>query len=112
MPYKSEKIPIAGTKLDLRRKLSDEQRRAVKILADQGYSQRKLAEMFGCSKGTIQQIVAPHQRSPQKRYPKEYWTDAKRRYRERKQKLLKSGELLETQRRKRKSDGTTSFQQN
>ncbi|MBR4645340.1 MAG: helix-turn-helix domain-containing protein [Bacteroidaceae bacterium] len=101
MPYKSEKIPIAGTKLDLRRKLSDEQRRAVKILADQGYSQRKLAEMFGCSKGTIQQIVAPQKKVAHK-YPKEYWTEAKRRYRERKQKLFKSGTLQETKKRKRK----------
>lgn len=102
MPYKSEKIPIAGTKLDLRRKLSDEQRRAVKILADQGYSQRKLAEMFGCSKGTIQQIVAPHPKASQKRYPKEYWTEAKRRYRERKQKLFKAGEINEARKRKRR----------
>ena len=46
MPYKSESIPIAGTKLDQRRKLSNEQREAVKILADKGYSQRKLAEML------------------------------------------------------------------
>lgn len=102
MPYKSEKIPIAGTKLDLRRKLSDEQRRAVKILADQGYSQRKLAEMFGCSKGTIQQIVAPHQKATQKRYPKEYWANAKKRYRERKQKLFVTGELKLVHKRKRK----------
>ena len=50
MPYKSESIPIAGTKLDQRRKLSNEQREAVKILADKGYSQRKLAEMFNVSK--------------------------------------------------------------
>lgn len=101
MPYKSEKIPIAGTKLDLRRKLTDEQRRAVKILVDQGYSQRQLAEMFGCSKGTIQQIATPQKKSS-KKYPTAYWTEAKRRYRERKQKLFKAGELTKSRKHKRK----------
>ena len=57
MPYKSESIPIAGTKLDQRRKLSNEQREAVKILADKGYSQRKLAEMFNVSKSLVQSIL-------------------------------------------------------
>ena len=53
MPYKSEKVKIAGTQFDLRRKLSPEQVRAVSILSSQGYSQRQLATMFGCSKSTI-----------------------------------------------------------
>lgn len=67
MPYKSESIPIAGTKLDQRRKLSNEQREAVKILADKGYSQRKLAEMFNVSKSLVQSILNPQQRSVQKK---------------------------------------------
>ena len=57
MPYKSEKVKIAGTQFDLRRKLSPEQVRAVSILSSQGYSQRQLATMFGCSKSTIQHIL-------------------------------------------------------
>ena len=40
MPYKSERIPIQGTVYDKRRKLSLEQIRAIKILNEQGYSQR------------------------------------------------------------------------
>lgn len=93
MPYRSERIPIAGTKLDLRRKLSEEQKQAVTVLYERGFSQRKIAAMFGCSKGTIQQLVAPHQKSKPKRYSSEYWAAAKKRYRTRKQELLKAGDL-------------------
>jgi len=38
MPYNSEKIPIAGTSLDLRKRLSENQRSAVRVLHEQGYS--------------------------------------------------------------------------
>ncbi len=94
MPYKSESIPIAGTKLDQRRKLSNEQREAIKILADKGYSQRKLAEMFNVSKSLVQGIInpQPHRNPPRKRTTA-YWTEAKRKYRLRKHKLYLSGEL-------------------
>ena len=81
MPYKSESIPIAGTKLDQRRKLSNEQREAVKILADKEYSQRKLAEMFNVSKSLIQSILNPQRRAAQKKRSTAYWTEAKRKYR-------------------------------
>lgn len=94
MPYKSEKMPIAGTKLDLRRKLTDDKVRAIKILSAEGYSQRQLARMMDCSKGLVQHILNPKPRSKQmKRYPKEYCTEAKRRYRTRKEILYKTGAL-------------------
>lgn len=93
MPYKSEKIPIAGTKLDGRRKLSKEQRQAVNILHKEGYSFRKLAEMFSVSKWLIQSIINPPVRCKSKNYPTEYHTEAKRRYRLKKQELFKSGTI-------------------
>lgn len=93
MPYKSEKIPIAGTKLDARRKLSDEQKEAIKILSAEGYSQRKLAEMFGCSKRSVQNILQPQPRCKPKKRPTEYWTEKKREYRQRKQKMYVEGTL-------------------
>ena len=95
MPYKSEGIPIAGTKLDQRRKLSDEQREAIKILVDKGYSRRKLAEMFNVSKSLIQHVLNPQLRSKPKKRSTAYWTEAKRKYRQRKQQLYKTGKLSE-----------------
>lgn len=93
MPYKSEQIPIAGTRLDKRRKLLPSATEAVKILSEQGYSQRILAKMFGCSKRTIQNILHPQKRVSPKKYPTEYWTQKKREYRQRKQKLFLDGKL-------------------
>lgn len=93
MPYKSESVIIAGTKLDRRVKLSQEQKRAIRILSEQGYSQRKLAEMFGCSKRSVQNILHPQKRSSQKKRPTEYWTTKKREYRRRKQQLYLDGKL-------------------
>lgn len=91
MPYRSEKILIAGTKYDSRRKLSDEQRQAVAILHREGYSYRKLAEMFGVSKRLIQSIIRPPKRNTPRPRPTSYWTVAKRRYRQRKQALYNKG---------------------
>lgn len=99
MPYKSEKIKIAGTKLDLRRKLSDSQKEAIKILSEKGYSQRKLADMFGCSKRSIQNIISPQKRCKQAPKPKEYWTEKKRLYRQRKHKLFVDGKLGDNKKR-------------
>lgn len=93
MPYKSEKIPIAGTKHDGRRKLSEEQKQAVIILHKEGYSFRKLAEMFGVSKWLIQSIISPPVRRKSKKYSTEYYTEAKRKYRLKKQELFKNGDL-------------------
>lgn len=102
MPYKSEQISIAGTKLDLRRKLSTEQKEAIKILNERGYSQRKLAEMFGVSKRSIQNILKPPKRGIPVKRPKEYWTQKKREYRRRKQQLLLEGKLPKSKTRKSK----------
>lgn len=96
MPYRSEKISIAGTKYDSRRKLTDEQRDAVIILHREGYSYRKLAAMFGVSKRLIQSIIRPPKRSTPRQRPKSYWTQAKRKYRIRKQHLFKQGFIHET----------------
>lgn len=102
MPYKSEKIPIAGTKLDLRRKLSPEQKNAIKILSEQGYSQRKLAEMFGCSKRSVQNILHPEERKPAVKRPTEYWTQKKCEYRQRKQQMYVDGKLQNIKIKKKK----------
>ena len=99
MPYRSEHVPIAGTQYDSRRKLSDEQRDAVIILHREGYSYRKLAAMFGVSKRLIQSIIRPPKRSIPRQRPKSYWTQAKRKYRIRKQNLFKQGLINETKKR-------------
>jgi transposase len=57
MPLKIESIKVAGTKYDGRAKLSEDQRQAIRILAREGYSQRKLASMFNVSKRLIQSII-------------------------------------------------------
>lgn len=93
MPIKAEKIKLAGTKYDARAKLSPDQRTAIKVLSEQGYSQRKLAAMFNVSKRLIQSIVAPTERKPEKKRPTEYWTQVKRKYRERKMSLYKAGKI-------------------
>lgn len=100
MPYKSERIPISGTVHDKRRKLSPEQVRAIKILNEQGYSQRKLASMFGCSKRSVQNILNPQKRSKPKKRSTAYWTAAKKKYRQYKQELYTSGKINENRKRK------------
>lgn len=93
MPYKSEKIKIAGTKFDKRKKLTYDQVRAIRQLKKYGYSFRQLAARFEVSKWTIQNIVHPQNRSKPKKRPTSYWTEKKREYRQRKQRLYKSGEI-------------------
>lgn len=93
MPYKSEKVKIAGAKFDLRVKLSKDQKEAIKILSEKGYSQRKLAMMFNCSKRSIQNIIQPQKRGENIKRPTEYWTKKKREYRLRKQQLYKDGKI-------------------
>jgi transposase len=105
MPYNSERIPIVGTDHDMRRKLSDEQKRAITILSKEGYSQRKLATMFKCSRRLVQNILQPQTRAKPKQRPASYWSEAKRKYRERKQELYKTGKINENKKRKRKNSG-------
>ena len=95
MPYKSERIKIAGTHLDKRRRLTNDQINAIKLLKEDGYSYRQLAAMFGCSKWSIQNIIHPQIRKLSKKKPTEYWTEKKREYRKRKQALYKSGMIIE-----------------
>lgn len=101
MPYKSESIPISGTRLDRRCVLTSEQREAIKLLYEEGFSYRKLAEMFRCSKWTIQNLIHPQKRSNQPKKPKEYWTVKKREYRQRKQQLYVAGQLNPNKRKKK-----------
>lgn len=93
MPYKSEKIPITGSCLDRRCVLTPEQREAIKLLHEDGFSYRKLAEMFRCSKWTIQNLIHPQKRSKPIKRPSAYWTAKKREYRKRKQQLFVAGKL-------------------
>lgn len=93
MPLKIESIKVAGTKYDGRAKLSEDQRQAIRILAREGYSQRKLASMFNVSKRLIQSIITPPIRAPAKKRTKEYWAEIKKRYRDRKNNLYKSGKI-------------------
>lgn len=93
MPLKIESIKVAGTKYDGRAKLSEDQRQAIRILAREGYSQRKLASMFNVSKRLIQSIITPPIRTPTKKRTKEYWAEIKKRYRDRKNNLYKSGKI-------------------
>ena len=58
MPYKSEKLKIAGTKYDRRVKLTPEQKEEIRKNT-QGLSQRKLAVMYEVSRRTIQFILDP-----------------------------------------------------
>jgi hypothetical protein len=100
MPYKSEKILIAGTRYDKRRKLSQDSVSAIKILISEGYSYRQLAAMFHCSKWTIQNIIHPPIRGVPQRRTTAYWTEKKREYRQRKQFLFKSGKIHDINKRK------------
>lgn len=93
MPLKIESIKIAGTKNDARAKLTPDQREAIRVLSREGYSQRKLAMMFNVSKRLIQSIVSPSARKPEKKRDKGYWTEVKRRYRNRKELLYKTGKI-------------------
>jgi len=57
MPYKSEKIKIAGTKYDRRIKLTEQDREDIKNLT--GMSIRGIARMYGVDKRLIQFILFP-----------------------------------------------------
>ena len=59
MPYKCEKINIAGTEHDRRIKLFPEDKKIIRQLRKQGWSQRELAREFGVSRRLIQFIIDP-----------------------------------------------------
>lgn len=106
MPYKSQKIKIAGTEYDRRQKLTPEQKTEIcKIYATGSVSQRILAEQFGVSKSLIGLIVNPErQKKVQERlkrarllklytYNKRDWAAAIKEHRRYKQSLYKSGKI-------------------
>lgn len=60
MPYLSEKIPIAGTINDRRKKLDDYQKSCLKSDREMnGTSYNKLARAYGCSKRLAMLICNP-----------------------------------------------------
>ena len=102
MPYKSEKIKIEGTKLDRRRKLTEDQKDYIRWLREEeGLSQRKLAAMFGVSRRLITYILDPEKEKKNKerikrlkqegryKYTKEQWAEVMREHRHYKEKLHK-----------------------
>ena len=93
MPLKIEEIKLEGTKFDNRAKLTVEQRKAIKVLSEQGFSQRKLATMFNVSKRLVQSIITPPVRKPAKKRSKEYWKAIKQKHRARKMELYLEGKI-------------------
>ena len=105
MPYKSEKIKLNGLQ-DRRKRLTDEQRKAIKELYGTGfYSLNDLAKEFNVSKKTILLIVNKDSAERARQYRKENWkqwhrtgeehNEAIRKTRAYKQRLYKNGELKE-----------------
>lgn len=103
MPFKSEKIKIEGTPNDRRRKLSEEQKKAIRE-NKLGLSQRKLAAIYKVSRRTIQFILDPKKLEENRKrraerggweqyYDKEKNTKAVRKTRRHKQILFKAGEI-------------------
>lgn len=103
MPYKSEKIHIAGSKHDRRCKLTNAQRD--EIISLRGIvSQRKCAERFGVSRRTVQflwfpeRLIINKQRRQERGgwkqyYEKEKRAETMREYRHYKQDLYKCGTI-------------------
>lgn len=60
MPYKSDKIKIAGTSYDRRIKLTEEACEKIRYLYRTSiHSQRKLAKIFGVSRSLIVMVLNP-----------------------------------------------------
>lgn len=108
MPYKSEKIRIAGTKHDRRRKLTEVQKDYIRWLRkEEKLSQRQLAAMFGVSRRLITFILDPDKEKNNKarlkeskakgkyKYTKENWAATMREHRHYKQQLYCDGEIKE-----------------
>lgn len=106
MPYKSEKIKIAGTKHDRRKKLTDDQKAYIRWLREEEQlSYNQLARQFGVSKRLIIFICKPEimekakerfkQYKKEGRYKptKEEWAETMREHRRYKEALAKAGEI-------------------
>ena len=106
MPYKSEKMVIAGTKHDRRIKLTEEQKREIKSLYAEGtIGCLALAKKFGVSKRLIQFVIHPEKLDKSKERLKEAkrnglykpdkkaWAETMREHRKYKQQLYLDGEI-------------------
>lgn len=106
MPYKSEKIKIAGTSHDRRRKLTEEQKEYIRWLREEEQlSYNQLARQFGVSKRLIIFICKPEimekarerfkQYRKEGRYKptKEEWAETIKEHRHYKEKLHKEGKI-------------------
>lgn len=106
MPYKSEKICIAGTQFDRRIKLTPDQKEYIKWLREEEkISYSKLAKMFGVSKRLVQFICCPdkaqrakeqlQQKKSEGRYKptKSEWADTMKEHRRYKETLKKEGKI-------------------
>lgn len=105
MPFKSEKIPIAGTKNDRRIKLDDYQKECLRAeRKHDGTSYSKLAKKYGCSKRLAMFICNPEmeekckeqfkqRRKDGRYYDKDKWADTMKEHRRYKQDLHLKGEI-------------------
>lgn len=106
MPYKSEKIKIAGTQYDRRIKLTDDQKNCIRWLREEEQlSYNKLAQMFNVSKRLIIFICRPEtmkkcreqfkQRKKEGYYKasKEEWAKTMREHRSYKYNLYKENKI-------------------
>lgn len=105
MPVKADEARIVGTMHDRRRKLSEDTKNYIAVeYAKGGISTRKLAEKYGVSRGTIQNILNPDriERGKQLRaerggskiyYNKEKHTKAVAESRRHKAELMKQGKI-------------------
>lgn len=103
MPYKSQKIKIAGTKYDRRIKLTPEQKEEIFQNKD-GLSQRALAKAYGVSRRTIQFILHPKKLEENKKrreerggwtqyYDPSTWPETMKEHRRYKQDLKLQGKI-------------------
>lgn len=78
MPYKSEKIKIAGTKHDRRVKLTPEQRVEIRHMHEfLGTSYNSLARMYSVSKRLVQFVCCPEKEEEARRRFKERRADGR-----------------------------------
>lgn len=106
MPYKSERIKIAGTQFDRRIKLTDEQKDLIRWLREEEQiSYNKLAAQFNVSKRLVMFICNPEkyekskeqfkQRKMEGRYKpcKKEWAETVREHRKYKQELYLNNKI-------------------
>lgn len=97
MPYKSEKLKIAGTKQDRRIKISDDKKKEIIALKGK-ISQRKCAELFGISRRSVVFLWFPErlEQNKQRRqerggwrqyYNKKEWAETMKEHRHYKQEV-------------------------